>query len=61
MGTKKNPFTPRALSRAAARMGRKGGGTPTTKPKGFAALSPERILEIRRMGIAALAAKRGRK
>jgi len=31
---------------AAAAMGRRGGAAKTSKPKGFAALSPERVREL---------------
>jgi hypothetical protein len=46
-------MTTRKKNPAAVALGRRGGSKPTDKPKGLAALSKRRRMEIVRMGAAA--------
>jgi len=49
---------PRKKTWTASEMGKKGGATRTSKPKGLAALSPKKRAEISRLGGLAKAAAR---
>ena len=46
-------LTPAFISRLMSELGRRGGATPTSKPKGFAAISPRRRREIQQAGVEA--------